>query len=159
IDFGGIECGGCAVTAEPIEQLLRGGIATAVGSWPGTDPGEAAATIAGELGDLAHLVELPGRGTGSDMIGRMSALLIDVPLDTTTRGYRLAARPGAVSRRARDLLRTDLDALEQAWEGTGSAGSGRTVKVQAAGPLTLAAQLELGSGHRVLTDSGAVREL
>jgi methionine synthase II (cobalamin-independent) len=64
-----------------------------------------------------------------------------------------------VSRRARDFLRTDLDALEEAWESTGSAGAGRTVKVQAVGPLTLAAQLELGSGHRVLTDSGAVRDL
>ncbi|WP_067667422.1 methionine synthase [Nocardia miyunensis] len=144
---------------EQTEQLLRGGIASAVGSWPGTDPREAAATIVGELGDLTHLVELPGRGTGSDMIGRASALLVDMPFDATTRGYRLAARPGAVSRRARDLLRTDLDALEEAWESTGSAGTGRTVKVQAAGPLTLAAQLELGSGHRVLTDSGAVRDL
>ncbi|MBY8856388.1 methionine synthase [Nocardia sp. CA2R105] len=150
---------GCAVSAEQTEQLLRGGIATAVGSWPGTDPREAAATIAGELGDLAHLVELPGRGTGSDMIGRTSALLVDMPFDVSTRGYRLTPRPGAVSRRARDLLRADLDALEEAWEGTGSAGVGRTVKVQAAGPLTLAAQLELAGGHRVLTDSGAVRDL
>lgn len=147
------------MSAEQTEQLLRGGIATAVGSWPGTDPREAAATIAGELGDLAHLVELPGRGTGSDMIGRTSALLVDMPFDVSTRGYRLTPRPGAVSRRARDLLRTDLDALEEAWEGTGSAGAGRTVKVQAAGPLTLAAQLELAGGHRVLTDSGAVRDL
>ncbi|MFF3571473.1 methionine synthase [Nocardia jiangxiensis] len=147
------------MSAEQTEQLLRGGIATAVGSWPGTDPREAAATVAGELGDLAHLVELPGRGTGSDMIGRTSALLVDMPFDVSTRGYRLTPRPGAVSRRARDLLRTDLDALEEAWEGTGSAGAGRTVKVQAAGPLTLAAQLELAGGHRVLTDSGAVRDL
>ncbi len=147
------------MSAGQVEQLLRGGIATAVGSWPGTDSREAAATIVGELGDLAHLVELPGRGTGSDMIGRSGALLVDMPFDATTRGYRLTARSGAVSRRARDLLRTDLDALEEAWAGTGSAGAGRTVKVQAAGPLTLAAQLELGNGHRVLTDSGAVRDL
>ncbi|MGF6880582.1 methionine synthase II (cobalamin-independent) [Nocardia sp. GAS34] len=140
-------------------EVLRGGIATGVGSWPGTDPREAAATIVGELGDLVHLVELPGRGAGSDMIGRASALLVDLPFDTTTRGYRLAARPGAVSRRARDLLRTDLDALEEAWEGAGFAGSGRALKVQAPGPLTLAAQVELVGGHRVLTDSGAVRDL
>lgn len=141
------------------ESPWRGGIATGVGSWPGNDPREAAATIVGELGELAHLVELPGRGIGSDMIGRASALLVDLPFDTSTRGYRLAARPGAVSRRARDLLRTDLDALEEVWESTGSAGTGRALKVQAPGPLTLAAQVELASGHRVLTDYGAVRDL
>jgi len=147
------------MSAEGFGEILRGGIATGVGSWPGTDPGEAAATIVGELGDLAHLVELPGRGTGSDMIGRACALLVDLPFDTSTRGYRLAPRPGMVSRRARDLLRTDLDALEEAWESTGSAGSGRLLKVQAPGPLTLAAQVELPGGHRLLTDSGAVRDL
>ncbi|MFI9509845.1 methionine synthase [Nocardia sp. NPDC052566] len=138
---------------------MRGGIATGVGSWPGADPRESAATIVGELGDLPHLVELPGRGAGADMVGRVSALLVDMRFDTTTRGYRLAPRPGAVSRRARDLLRTDLDALEEAWETAGYAESGRTVKVQAAGPLTLAAQVELPGGHRVLTDPGAVRDL
>ncbi|MEV5836198.1 methionine synthase [Nocardia sp. NPDC052112] len=135
---------------------MPGGVATAIGSWPGTDSREAAATVIGELPDLPHLVELPGRGVGSDMIGRVSALLVDMRFDTTTRGYRLAARPGAVSRRARDLLRSDLDALEEAWATAGSAG---TVKLQATGPLTLAAQLELPVGHRVLTDSGAVRDI
>ncbi|WP_433762126.1 methionine synthase [Nocardia sp. CA-135398] len=137
-------------------ERIPGGIATAVGSWPGTDPREAAATIIGELPDLPHLVELPGRGVGSDMIGRVSALLVDMRFDTTTRGYRLAPRPGAVSRRARDLLRSDLDALEEAWVSAGSAG---TVKLQATGPLSLAARLELPVGHRVLTDSGAVRDI
>ncbi|MBF6329179.1 methionine synthase [Nocardia transvalensis] len=152
---------GTAVTPQPADDGagLRGGVATGVGSWPGTDPREASATIVGELAALPHLVELPGRGTGSDMIGRTSALLVDLQFDTTVRGYRLAARPGSVSRRAHDLLRTDLDALEEAWETAGLAGSGRTVKVQAAGPLTLAAQVELAVGHRTLTDSGAVRDL
>ncbi|MBF6354843.1 methionine synthase [Nocardia higoensis] len=130
-----------------------------MGSWPGTDPREAAATILGELPDLAHLVELPARGIGADMIGRMSALLVDMRLDTSTRAYRLATRPGAVSRRARDLLRADLDALEEVWETSGAAGTGRVIKLQAAGPLTLAAQIELPSGHRALTDPGAVRDL
>ncbi|MFF0455393.1 methionine synthase [Nocardia africana] len=138
---------------------LRGGIATGVGSWPGTHPREAAATVVGELPELAHLPELPARGAGSDMLGRASALLVDMQFDTTTRGYRLSARPGATARRAHDLLRTDLDALEEAWETAGLTGAGRILKVQSAGPLTLAAQVELANGHRVLTDSGAVRDL
>lgn len=145
------------VVTEPAR--IRGGIATGVGSWPGVDPREAAATIVGELGDLPHLVELPNRGAGADLIGRVSALLVDLRFDTTTRGYRLAPRPGAVSRRAHDLLRADLDALEEAWESAGLSGSGQVIKVQVAGPLTLAAQVELPGGHRVLTDSGAVRDL
>ncbi|NKX91353.1 methionine synthase [Nocardia coubleae] len=140
-------------------DLLVGGIATGIGSWPGTDPREAAATIIGELPDLAHLVELPQRGIGADMIGRVSALLVDLRFDSTTRGYRLAARPGSVSRRARDLLQFDLDAIEEAWETAGSAGTGRVVKLQSAGPLTLAAEVELPGGHRILTDPGAVRDL
>lgn len=148
---------GTDVATEPVR--VPGGIATGVGSWPGADPREAAATVVGELGELPHLVELPGRGAGADSIGRASALLVDLRFDTTPRGYRLAPRPGSVSRRAHDLLRADLDALEEAWENAGSSGSGRTVKVQSAGPLTLAAQVELPGGHRVLTDPGAVRDL
>ncbi len=143
---------------EPVVPL-SGGTATAIGSWPGTDPREAAATIIGELPDLPHLVELPDRGVGADMIGRVSALLVDLRFDSTTRGYRLAARPGAVSRRARDLLHEDLDAIEEAWETAGLVGAGRVVKIQSAGPLTLAAEVELPGGHRILTDSGAVRDL
>ncbi|WP_040811222.1 methionine synthase [Nocardia concava] len=139
--------------------VLRGGIATGVGSWPGTDVREATATVVGELGNLPHLVELPARGVGADMVGRVSPLLVDMRFDGTVRGYRLAARPGAVSRRAHDLLRTDLDALEEAWETGGFAGAGHPVKVQVAGPLSVAAEVELPGGHRILTDSGALRDL
>ncbi|WP_028476411.1 methionine synthase [Nocardia sp. CNY236] len=138
---------------------MPGGCATGVGSWPGGDPREAAATIVGELADLPHLVELPERGVGADLIGRGAALLVDLHIDSTPRGYRFASRPGAVSRRARDLLRTDVDALDEAWQNAGLSGSDRLVKVQAAGPLTLAAHVELSSGHRALTDAGAVRDL
>ncbi|ONM49268.1 methionine synthase [Nocardia donostiensis] len=138
---------------------IPAGVATGVGSWPGTDPREAAAVVVGELAGLPHLVELPARGVGADMLGRASALLVDIQFDTTPRGYRLTSRPGAVARRARDLLRTDIDALDGAWETAGLPGKGRVVKVQATGPLTLAAQVELAGGRRALTDPGAVRDL
>jgi methionine synthase II (cobalamin-independent) len=65
----------------------------------------------------------------------------------------------AVTRRAASLLAEDVDALEEAWEEAGLRGSQRTVKVQAPGPITLAAQLELPNGHRAITDPGAVRDL
>ena len=93
------------------------------------------------------------------MLGRAGALLIDVAIDTVPRGYRIAARPGAVTRRAVSLLDEDMDALEEAWEAAGLRGSGRVVKVQAPGPVTLAAGLELANGHRAITDPGALRDL
>ncbi|MDT5167606.1 MAG: hypothetical protein QOD02_921 [Mycobacterium sp.] len=108
---------------------------------------------------MAHLVELPARGVGSDIVGRAGALLIDVAIDTVPRGYRVAARPGAVTRRAVSLLDEDIDALEEAWETAGLRGSGRSVKVQAPGPITLAAELELANGHRAITDLGAVHDI
>ena len=108
---------------------------------------------------MAHLVELPARGVGSDIVGRAGALLIDVAIDTVPRGYRIAARPGAVTRRAVSLLDEDIDALEEAWETAGLRGSGRPIKVQAPGPITLAAELELANGHRAITDLGAVHDI
>ncbi|MGH3522146.1 MAG: methionine synthase [Mycobacterium sp.] len=131
-----------------------------VGSWPGTAARQAAEVVVGELGGaLAHIVELPARGVGADCIGRVGALLIDVAIDTVPRGYRVAARPGAVTRRAASLLDEDIDALEEAWETAGLRGSGRAVKVQAPGPITLAAELELANGHRAITDLGAVHDI
>ena len=113
----------------------------------------------GELHTLPHLVELPGRGVGADMIGRAGALLVDIGIDTVPRGYRIAAGRSAVVRRAASLLDEDIDALEEAWEKAGLRGGTRTVKVQAPGPITLAALLELPGGHRAITDAGAVRDL
>jgi len=143
-------------------SVLAGVLAKAsgVGSWPGTTARQAAEVVVGELaGALAHIVELPARGVGADMLGRAGALLIDVSIDTVPRGYRVVARPGAVTRRAVSLLDEDIDALEEAWETAGLRGGGRVVKVQAPGPITLAAGLELANGHRAITDSGAVRDL
>ena len=134
--------------------------ASGVGSWPGTAPRQAAEVVVGELaGALAHIVELPARGVGADMLGRAGALLIDLALDTVPRGYRIAARPGAVTRRAVSMLNEDMDALEEAWETAGLRGGERVIKVQAPGPITLAAGLELANGHRAITDSSAVRDL
>ncbi len=133
--------------------------ATGIGSWPGTSPREAAEVVVGELHQLPHLVELPARGIGADLIGRAGALLVDITIDTGPRGYRVAAGRSAVTRRAVSLLAEDVDALEEAWERAGLRGAQRTVKVQAPGPITLAAHLELANGHRAITDAGALRDV
>jgi methionine synthase II (cobalamin-independent) len=133
--------------------------ATGIGSWPGTSPREAAEVIVGELHTLPHLVELPARGVGADTIGRAAALLVDINFDTVPRGYRIAAGRSGAGRRAVSFLDEDVDALEEAWEKAGLRGGSRTVKVQAPGPITLAAQLELANGHRAITDSGALRDI
>ncbi|MFC6094172.1 methionine synthase [Saccharothrix lopnurensis] len=130
------------------------GTATGIGSLPGTDPLEAARVVLGELPDLPHLPELPARGVGADMIGRTAGLLVDLPVEVVPSGYRTAAHPGRDHRRAVDLMRRDLDAFEEAADPAPPA----VVKVQAAGPWTLTASVELLRGHRVLTDRGALRE-
>ena len=76
-------------------------------------------------------------------------------MEVVPSGYRVTARPGRDHRRAVDLLLWDLDAVEQAVSETGAP---RAVQVQAAGPWTLAAGVELQRGHRVLTDRGALRD-
>jgi methionine synthase II (cobalamin-independent) len=133
--------------------------ATGIGSWPGTAARQAAEVVVGELHTLTHLVELPARGVGADLIGRAGALLVDIGIDTVPRGYRVASGRSSVVRRAASLLDEDVDALEEAWERAGLRGGSRTVKVQAPGPVTLAAHLELANGHRAITDVGAVRDL
>jgi hypothetical protein len=130
------------------------GAATGIGSLPGTDPVEAAGLVFGELPDLPHLAELPARGAGADMVGRTAALLVDLPAEIVPSGWRLTARPGRDLRRAADYLAWDLDALE-----TRASGYEGPLKVQLAGPWTLAAALELPSGHTVLSDRGATRDL
>lgn len=121
---------------------------------PGTDPHEAAAVVAGELPELPHLVELPARGPGADMVGRAVALLVDLHADVQPSGWRLVDRPGADERRARAWLGHDLDEMEGAL-----AGRTGPVKTQVCGPWTAAAALRLARGEPVLSDAGAVRDL
>jgi methionine synthase II (cobalamin-independent) len=122
---------------------------------PGTDPVEAMRVIVGELPDFPHLAELPDRGPGADLTGRTAALLVDLPVEVTPRGWRLAERPGRDLARARSMLTSDLDVLEEVLQGfTGP------VKIQLCGPWTLAATLELTRTMNVaLSDPGAVADL
>jgi methionine synthase II (cobalamin-independent) len=132
--------------------------ATGVGSSPGDDAaafGEALRVVLGELPDLPHLPELPGRGAPADMTGRALAMVPELGADLQPAGWRLTGgAPGIDQRRARSLLAQDLDMLEEHTQGY----DGR-LKVQVAGPWTLAATVERPKGDRLLADHGARREL
>lgn len=131
--------------------------ATGVGSMPGEDFVESQRVVLGELGDLPHLVELPGRGVTAGMVGRALGLVAELGVDLQPAGWRLTGSGGASGidhRRARSLLAQDLDGLEeQAQEYAGA------FKVQVAGPWTLASSVEKPRGDKVLSDHGARREL
>jgi methionine synthase II (cobalamin-independent) len=122
---------------------------------PGTDPAEAMRVIAGELPDFPYLPELPDRGPGADLTGRTASLLVDIPVEVSPRGWRLADHPGRDLNRARTLLSSDLDVLEEVLDGYRG-----LVKIQLCGPWTLAATLELPHTLNVaIADPGAVADL
>lgn len=137
--------------------------ATGVGSMPGGAVGEeadnarlfaeATRIVLGEL-DLPHLPELPGRGAVASMTGRACGLITELGFDLQPAGWRLTDATGLDQRRAGSLLAQDLDELERQAQGlTG------VLKVQVAGPWTLAATVERPRGDRVLSDVGARREI
>ena len=131
--------------------------ATGVGSMPGTTDAayaEAVRLALGELPDLPHVPELPGRGVTAAMTGRGLAVVDGLAADLQPAGWRLTDTSGIDHRRARSLLAQDLDAVEELAQGYVG-----TFKTQVAGPWTLAATVEKPRGDKVLSDHGARREL
>lgn len=132
-----------------------------IGSWPGTDVRTTLLTLREELTDPAdgvtgmpYLPELPARGPGADMLGRTAHLLVDLPVDLQPQGWRLTARPGGDAQRTASWWRQDLDELAEVFSGWNG-----LLKLQVSGPWTLASELWLPMGDRVLSDAGAVRDL
>ena len=125
---------------------------TTLGSLPGTDMGAALRLLFDETPELVALPELPARGVGADMVGRTLGI-VPMGADVLAGRWTLADNPGIDQRRARALLRQDLDLLEEHAQGfTG------VLKLSVAGPWTLASTAEL-RGQKVLGDRGARREL
>lgn len=117
--------------------------------------------MSGETPDLPCVPELPGRGPGADMIGRGLAVLAQVAPEfageTTPGGWRLAGRTtdagSRTMRRAQAWLAQDLDVAQEGYVGAPA------VKWALAGPWTLAANVDLPGGHRILSDPGALRDV
>lgn len=136
--------------------------ASGLGSWPGVDVRTPIRHVRdlltepraeGEPG-IAYLPELPARGPGADMIGRTAGLLAELPVDLQPSGWRLVDRPGRDAERTAALWRQDLDELAEVFDGYVG-----DLKVQVVGPWTLAAELRVARGERVVGDAGARRDL
>ena len=132
-------------------------LASGVGSWPGTDVREALRAVRDILPGphgLPYLPELPGRGPGAELLGRTAGLLVDLSVDLQPSGWRFVDRPGHDAHRTAALWMRDLDELAEAFDGY----DGR-LKLQVAGPWTLASGLALHRGERAIVDEGACRDL
>lgn len=130
--------------------------ASGIGSWPDTDVRQAVTVVRDLLCEdgLPYLPELPARGPGADIIGRSAGLLADLAVDLQPMGWRFVDRPGHDSHRTSGLLREDLDELAEAFDGYEG-----DLKVQIAGPWTLAASIWLHRGERSVVDAGATRDV
>jgi methionine synthase II (cobalamin-independent) len=88
------------------------------------------------------------------MIGRSAGLLADLAVDLQPMGWRFVDRAGHDSHRTSGLLREDLDELAEAFDGYQG-----DLKVQVAGPWTLASSIWLHRGERSVVDVGATRDV
>src|SRR5690606_34852193 len=99
-------------------------LATGIGSWPGDDIREALRVDRDLLAEapegvtaMPYLPELPARGPGTDLVGRTTAVLVDLPVDLQPQGWRLVDRPGRDAERTSSWWRQDLDELAEAYDG------------------------------------------
>jgi methionine synthase II (cobalamin-independent) len=88
------------------------------------------------------------------MIGRSAGLLADLAVDLQPMGWRFVDRAGRDAHRTAGLLREDLDELAEAFDGYEG-----DLKVQIAGPWTLASNIWLHRGERSVVDAGATRDV
>lgn len=133
---------------------------TGAGPWPGTEPLAAQSVVVGDLTDvpsdvdgLPFAVLLVDRGPWGEALGRSVGLLVDMAAELGPHGWKLTDHAGTDLARARTFAREDLDALAVAAHGYAG-----PLVVPVLGPVSLAAQVDLAHGDRVLSDPVAVRD-
>ena len=126
---------------------------TGVGSLPGTDFAAAVRMTFDKVPDLPYLPELPARGPWAGLTGRGLGLLAGLGAERIA-GEWVLGTAGIDQRRARQTWRDDLEVLEEHAQGYTGA-----LKLQVAGPWTLAATTGVAHTGRVLADPGARRDL
>lgn len=132
------------------------------GVLPGTDYRRTVELVEAEVPapHLTGVPELPMRGRHASLLARSTAQLSELYAELTSYGWRLVQRPGADQHRAATLLTSDVDAVadvrgERA-ETLGPVPS--PMQLEVLGPVSLAAQLHLPGGEKVLSDHGARRD-
>lgn len=140
--------------ADDVDRAIPTGVATGIGSLPGTGMSEALRLMLGELPEWPLLPELPNRGAEATMIPRGAGKLVDLPVQQWVGRWQLADRPGIDMQRINDFWARDLDTLhELAGDHDGP------LRVTCAGPWTLAAHVWQRTGGAMLADEGATRDL
>ncbi|SPF67170.1 5-methyltetrahydropteroyltriglutamate-homocysteine S-methyltransferase [Propionibacterium ruminifibrarum] len=129
-------------------------IATALGSFAGRDYAACCRAVLGELEHRAPLPELPARGPGADMIGRSACLLPEMPVDLSPAGWRLCQGSSLIAARARRMLADDREIFIETMQGWSGIPA-----ITVAGPLTLAACIDLPRGGRAIGDAGASHDI
>lgn len=129
-----------------------------LGPVPGESSSEAAHVIAGECALAPFVPILPTRGPGADSVGRTAGLLSKVSSEfgivTVPTGWRLFGSQGKEMIRARSFLSTDLDALEEQFQGfTGP------LTMSIVGPVSWAGAVEGARGEKLIRDHGALRDV
>lgn len=136
---------------------LPGPAVTVTATWPASEPLEAALAVLGDLTDVPDGVTgvpgVPARDERDGLV-RTCTALDQLPVELGPHGWKLADRPGRDAERIAARWRDDLEAFAIA-----ASGYTGPVLLAATGPWTLASELYLARGDRVLTDHGAVREI
>lgn len=144
-----VHAGATGVGSLPVELATTGRV---------TDPRETARIVADVFNELPHIVELPGRGAGADMVGRTAALLAAVSSDfavqTVPTGWRRTSRPGIDIERASRWLDEDFDCLAEVY-----ADYRGPFKLQICGPVTWCRVVEDLSGEPAVRDFGFLADV
>lgn len=115
--------------------------------------------VRGELGEpnLAVLPQLPERGIWAEPLAQSTALINELGFDLQPHGWRIGVPDGIDAKRARSLLRSDDNLLADVLGAEKT--QAQRIKLSVVGPWTLAANLYLSNGERVISDHGARRDL